>query len=223
MGPLPYISVVTCIRVAIVDAHELTSVGLAHVLVTAPGSPFFVVPADHDETPPDVVLYGVDDEGEMHHDPDLHTLLRGSLSTVIVTCWDESSPAVEAALACGAHGALSMKLPAAELLEQIEKIHRGRPDGRLLPPEGACHPEIARTGLTPREVDVLGLIAAGLTNQEIADRLYLSINSVKTYIRTAYRKIGAERRAHAVVWVERHALTPPPTGPAPDRDDVAAE
>ena len=106
---------------------------------------------------------------------------------------------------------------------QIEKIHRGRPDGRLLPPEGACHPEIARTGLTPREVDVLGLIAAGLTNQEIADRLYLSINSVKTYIRTAYRKIGAERRAHAVVWVERHALTPPPTGPAADRDDVAAE
>ena len=50
------------------------------------------------------------------------------------------------------------------------------------------------------------LVAAGLTNQEIAEQLYLSINTVKTYIRYGYRKIGAERRSHAVVWVERHGL-----------------
>ena len=45
---------------------------------------------------------------------------------------------------------------------------------------------------------MLALITQGLSNQEIADRTYLSINSVKTYIRTAYRKIGVTRRSQAV-------------------------
>ena len=63
-------------------------------------------------------------------------------------------------------------------------------------------------GLTRREQDVVGLIASGLPNTEIADRLYLSINSVKTYIRTAYRKMGVERRPQAVVWALQHGLGP---------------
>jgi DNA-binding CsgD family transcriptional regulator len=70
-------------------------------------------------------------------------------------------------------------------------------------------------GLTTREIDVLGLVAAGLTNPEIADRLYLSINSIKTYIRTAYHKIGGNQRAQAI-WVERYGLTPP-SSPSPTR------
>ena len=51
-------------------------------------------------------------------------------------------------------------------------------------------------------------ITQGLSNQEIAQRCYLSINSVKTYIRTAYRKIGAERRAQAVLWGIKHGFEP---------------
>ena len=49
-------------------------------------------------------------------------------------------------------------------------------------------------GLSPREGSVLGLVVSGLSNQQIADRLYLSINSVKTYIRSAYRKLGVSSR-----------------------------
>lgn len=55
-------------------------------------------------------------------------------------------------------------------------------------------------GLSTREVDVIGLIALGLSNQEIAARLYLSINSVKTCVRTAYRKMGVATRSQAVGW-----------------------
>ena len=55
-------------------------------------------------------------------------------------------------------------------------------------------------GLSPREAEILALITQGLTNQDIADRVYLSINSVKTYIRSAYRKIDVERRPQAVLW-----------------------
>jgi DNA-binding CsgD family transcriptional regulator len=55
---------------------------------------------------------------------------------------------------------------------------------------------------------VLAFITQGLSNKEIARDAYLSINSVKSYIRTAYRKIGVERRSQAVVWGMQHGFTP---------------
>lgn len=54
--------------------------------------------------------------------------------------------------------------------------------------------------LAPREREIMNLIASGQSNQEIASELYLSVNSIKTYIRSAYRKIGISRRTHAVLW-----------------------
>ncbi len=57
---------------------------------------------------------------------------------------------------------------------------------------GPCNtaPHTNDAGLSERECQMLVLIAAGLSNQEIAERCYLSINSVKTFIRAAYRKTG---------------------------------
>lgn len=54
--------------------------------------------------------------------------------------------------------------------------------------------------LSAREREVLLLVATGSTNQEVADTLYVSLNTVKTYLRTAYRKIGVSRRSQAVLW-----------------------
>lgn len=54
--------------------------------------------------------------------------------------------------------------------------------------------------LTSREREVLDLIARGLTNHEIAEATSLSINSIKSFIRSAYRKIGVEKREHAIAW-----------------------
>ena len=72
------------------------------------------------------------------------------------------------------------------------------------------HGGTARVGvrLTDRETTILELVGTGVPNQEIADRLYLSLNTVKTYIRSAYRKIGVTRRAEAVLWAVHHGLTP---------------
>jgi DNA-binding NarL/FixJ family response regulator len=69
--------------------------------------------------------------------------------------------------------------------------------------------------LSAREEQVIALIAEGLTNQEIADRMFVSINSVKTYIRSAYRKMGVNSRSQAVVWGLRHGVVNP--GRAADR------
>ena len=59
-------------------------------------------------------------------------------------------------------------------------------------------------GLSQRESEVLVLIGRGLSNQEIADRIYVSVNSVKTYIRQIYAKTGATRRTQAVAWAHEH-------------------
>lgn len=60
--------------------------------------------------------------------------------------------------------------------------------------------------LTGRERDVLELVTHGLTNQEIAARLYLSVNTIKTYVRLAYRKVGVSNRAQAVAWGYQNGL-----------------
>lgn len=65
----------------------------------------------------------------------------------------------------------------------------------------AASPDVA---LTPREGQILALISRGYSNQEIANELYLSINSIKSHIRSAYRRIGVERRTQAVVWAITH-------------------
>ena len=52
------------------------------------------------------------------------------------------------------------------------------------------------------------MITEGLSNQEIADRSFLSINSVKSYIRTGYRKIGVTSRSQAVLWGVQHGFAP---------------
>ena len=217
----PCVQSVGLVRIAIADPHELVVAGLTHLISAHSGGRYRIVTA-HAQVPPDVVLYGIDrDRDESSHDPELHALLRSKPSKVIVTYWDDDSPAIQAALACGAHGALSLKITRDELLEGIQRVIQGRKPEVAPPSGGPCHPAGARAGLTSRELDVLGLVAIGLTNQEIADRLYLSINSVKTYIRGAYQKIGAERRAQAVVWVERHGgLTP--AADVPGVVDVAA-
>lgn len=67
-----------------------------------------------------------------------------------------------------------------------------------------------RYGISERESEVLTLIAQGWSNQEIAEHTYLSPNTLKTYIRSAYRKIDVTTRARAVIWGITHEMTPDP-------------
>ena len=64
-------------------------------------------------------------------------------------------------------------------------------------------------GLTTREAEVLALLASGLSNAEIAQRLYLSHATVKTHINRIFAKTGARDRAQAVRYAYQHGLTTP--------------
>ena len=67
---------------------------------------------------------------------------------------------------------------------------------------------VERLGLTPRELEILGLIAAGLSTREIAERLYVSENTVKTHASRLFAKLGARRRTQAVQLAKDAGILP---------------
>ena len=72
----------------------------------------------------------------------------------------------------------------------------------------SVRPAVRVIDLSDRESEVLALIAKGLTNAQIADELYLSIETVKTYVKRLYAKLDVHNRAQAAVAASTHQLTP---------------
>lgn len=195
------------VRVAVIDRHDLVIAGLTELLSRFPERVELVDSPDCSEA--DVILYGADDEVSTEHDAQLHDLLRSTSATVIAYGWKDDGRAALLASTCGAHGFAHKQLPADDLVARIEYLHHTRSDGDADPPsDGECFPELGDAGLTRREMEVLSLIAGGWTNREIADVLFLSVNSIKTYVRSAYRKIGVTRRSQAVLWTRATVWCP---------------
>lgn len=131
---------------------------------------------------------------------------------VVVYTWNFDEHLVEAALAKGASGYLSKTLAAAALVDALERIHRGEVVVSPAPSKsclsvGQDWPGRSE-GLSERESEILALITQGKSNSEVAALTYLSMNSIKTYIRSAYRKIGVTSRTQAVLWGIEHGFTP---------------
>ena len=159
----------------------------------------------------DVILY--DTFGRLSTgDEKLRRIVAENDAKVIVYSWDNYP--VDVARQHGAAGYIHKGLPPDQLVEAVVAIHAGtcvesRPAPKNLDEEQTMPSWPGQdVGLSPRESEILGFIAQGFTNEEIAGRAYLSINTVKTYIRTAYRKMGVERRAQAVLWGIKHGFEP---------------
>jgi DNA-binding NarL/FixJ family response regulator len=87
---------------------------------------------------------------------------------------------------------------------------REEEDPHQQPATGAeVHPEPYPDGLTPREAEVLGLLAAGKTNKQIATELFLSVSTVQRHVANIYAKIGAHVRAEATAYAIRRGITRP--------------
>lgn len=134
---------------------------------------------------------------------------------LVVYSWNTQQDLVAKALEKGCRGYLAKALSAAELVDCLERIGAGEviaPSTQggsaddAAPGSGAWPGQ--REGLSAREAEVVALITQGLTNPEIAARSYISGNSLKSYIRSAYRKMGVERRSQAVRWGIEHGMLP---------------
>ena len=125
---------------------------------------------------------------------------------VLTTYADDDS--VFAALRAGARGYLTKDAPSAELAAAIATVCRG--DAHFDPGVQRRLVEAVRpaspAALTPRETDVLRLIAAGRSNVEIAQRLYITQATVKSHINNLFAKTGVRDRAQAVTYAFRHGL-----------------
>lgn len=130
---------------------------------------------------------------------------------VVLYTWNLDQPQLDEALAAGARGVVSKQLDGDALADALVRAGQGEvviePAEMLEEPRGAAWPG-REQGLSAREGEVVALITQGLTNDQIAETCYLSINSVKSYIRSAYRKMGVERRSQAVLWGVRHDMLP---------------
>lgn len=107
----------------------------------------------------------------------------------------------EAAAACGAAGFVPKDWPAADIARAVRMVGLGM---SMFEPDPAGTP--AGPGLTPREREVLELVATGATNREIAERLHLSPHTIKEHTSSLYRKLEARNRADAVLRAQRLGL-----------------
>ena len=161
----------------------------------------------------DVVLYDV--MALLDGDAELMRMVKETDVAVLAVTRDLRPDLADSALATGVDGCVSLDASADELVAAVEAAAWGDLSGAGDPDatDFTVNPGLDddRVHLAPREAEVLTLITAGLSNVEIAERLYLSINSVKTYIRGAYRRIDVRTRSQAVVWCMQNGLAAPPT------------
>lgn len=197
------------IRVTLSNDYEIALLGLAQMLASRPGEVQVVGLTTLATMPhePDIILY--DTFGRLaENDVKLRAIVEQNAAKVVVYSWEEYPE--EAALRQGAVGYLHKGLGADALVDAIVALHDG-----TSPPEGGQNDEPVFSwpgqvyGLSQREAEMLSFITRGLTNEEIARRSYLSINTVKSYIRNAYRKIGVQTRPQAVAWGYRNGFDPP--------------
>ncbi|WP_244931318.1 response regulator transcription factor [Nocardioides sp. W7] len=199
------------IRVAVFTPHPIVATGIATILGETQGR---FVPAIFDiEGPePDIALYDV----AFLADGDTTALdvLVEKTATIVMLIGTTLRPDLTArALDHGADGFFDLVAPVSEVLQALESTTTGWQAGDTGPNPTVGSSKESRTdltsgdiGLSDREHQILALIAQGYTNREIAQEIFLGVNTVKTHIRGAYRKIGVTHRSGAVGWAIDHGL-----------------
>jgi DNA-binding NarL/FixJ family response regulator len=137
------------------------------------------------------------------------TLAGRDLPTTVVlyTAYDDPET-LDAALEAGARGYVLKSSPPQDLVRAIHAVREGRRyvDATLAAALLARHDAPAGGGLSPRELEVLQLLADGHTTDAAAERLFLSPATVRSYAENAMRKLEARNRVHAVATALRQGL-----------------
>ncbi|HYP26783.1 MAG TPA: response regulator transcription factor [Blastocatellia bacterium] len=200
------------IRVFSVDDHPLLREGIAAIINSQPDMLLTAQASDGREAiqlfrqhRPDVTLMDLRLPDMSGIDALIAIRAEFPEARVIMLTTFEGDVEIQRALEAGARGYLLKNMAPANLVEVIRQVYAGR---KRIPAEVAAHlaEHLGEDALTEREVDVLRHIAGGNRNRDIADRLFISEETVKVHVKHIMEKLGASDRTQAVAIALRRGI-----------------
>jgi DNA-binding NarL/FixJ family response regulator len=200
------------IRVLCIDDHPLLRQGIGALIGAQPDMQLVAQAAtgqdgvrEFREQRPDVTLLDLRLPDMNGVDALLSIRAEFPEARVVMLTTFEGDVEMQRALEAGARGYLLKTMPPGEIVDAIRQVHAGK---KRIPPAVAAQlaEHLSDEALTPREVEVLRHIAEGNRNKDIADRLFISEETVKVHVKHVMEKLGAGDRTEAVAIAIRRGI-----------------
>ena len=192
------------IRVFSVDDHPLLQEGLAAIINNQPGMVLIAQASNAQEGvqlfrkhKPDVTLMDLRLPDKSGIDAMIAIRAEFPEARIIMLTTFEGDVEIQRALEAGARGYMLKSMPPKDLVEVIRQVHAGK---KRIPPQLAAQlaEHMSDEDLTAREIEVLSQIAGGNRNRDIAEKLFITEETVKVHIKHIMEKLGANDRTQAV-------------------------